>query len=302
MGASSTGGDSNGNSGRAVRSNGIGARLLASAAAGAYLRTILPWNSSVQPSRQPLFNVPVVVLGILAAMCLVHAFLYLVLTPEQQTRFLILFAFIPARYDLEVLATESWAVGWGAAIWTFVTNAFIHINLMHLFFNAIWLLAFGTPVARRFGALRFTIFFAATAAAGSAADLVSHFGEAVPSIGASAAISGTMAASLRFLFQPRGPIDALRQGDEPDYRVPAAPLSAMWRDRRVLAFLAAWFAITLLFGLSTITMPGVTSNIGWQAHIGGFLAGLFGFALFDPVPSPANDAAPAPEGDTTLHQ
>src|SRR5262249_62358820 len=129
----------------------------------------------------------------------------------------------------------------------------------------------GTRVRRRWRALGSRIFLAARAPAGSAADLASHFGEAVPSIGASAAISGTMAASLRFLFQPRGPIDALRQGDEPDYRVPAAPLSAMWRDRRVLAFLAAWFAITLLFGLSTITMPGVTSNIGWQGHLGGCL-------------------------------
>ena len=256
----------------------------------------------MQPSRQPVFNVPVVVLAILAAMGLVHVFLYLVLTPPQQTHFDILFAFIPARYDLEVLTTESWAVGWGAAVWTFVTYAFIHGNLTHLLFNAIWLLAFGPPVARRFGALRFTIFFLATAAAGAAVHLAANFGSAAPMVGASAAISGAMAAALRFVFQRGGPLGALGSDDEQVYRVPAAPLSTMWRDPRTLAFLAAWFGITLLFGLSTITMPGVTSNIGWQAHIGGFLAGLFGFALFDPVPSPANDAAPAPEGDTTLHQ
>src|SRR5262249_48901264 len=162
-----------------------------------------------------------------------HVFLYLVLTPPQQTHFDILFAFIPARYDLEVLTTESWAVGWGAAVWTFVTYAFIHGNLTHLLFNAIWLLAFGPPVARpfaappvarRFGALRFTIFFLATAAAGAAVPLAANFGSAAPMVGASAAISGAMAAALRFVFQRGGPLGALGSDDGQVYRVPAAPL------------------------------------------------------------------------------
>ncbi len=42
--------------------------------------------------------------------------------------------------------------GFGAQIWTFFTYALIHADLMHLGFNALWLLAFGSPVARRFGA------------------------------------------------------------------------------------------------------------------------------------------------------
>jgi len=256
----------------------------------------------VQPSRQPVFNVPVIVLAILAAMGLVHVFLYLVLTPQQQTRFLILFAFIPWRYHLAFLAAETWVDGWGAAVWTFVTYAFIHGNLTHLFFNAIWLLAFGAPVARRFGALRFTVFFLVTAAAGAAVHLAANFGDPAPMVGASAGISGAMAAAIRFVFQRGGPLAAFGSHDEQVYRVPAAPLSAMWRDPRVLVFLVAWFGVTLLFGLSTITMPGVENNIAWQAHVGGFLAGLFGFALFDPVPKPVNDAAQAPEGDTTFHQ
>jgi membrane associated rhomboid family serine protease len=32
-------------------------------------------------------------------------------------------------------------------------------------------------------------------------------------------------------------------------------------------------------------MPGVDdAEVAWQAHIGGFVAGLLLFALFDPVP------------------
>ena len=57
--------------------------------------------------------------------------------------------------------------GLGADIWTFVTYAFIHGDWTHLGLNGVWLLAFGTPVARRFGMARFLAFFAVTAAAGA---------------------------------------------------------------------------------------------------------------------------------------
>ena len=233
--------------------------------------------------RERVFNVPRVVIATIALLGAVHTLFVLVLTPEQANQFLLLFSFIPARYDQAVLAAESLTYGWGAAVWTFVTYAFIHGDVAHLFFNAVWLLAFGTPVARRFGALRFTVFFAMTAAAGAAAHLVTHFGEMAPMIGASASISGAMAAAMRFVFQRGGPLGRLRNRGEESYRVPPAPLTKMLRDPRVLAFLAVWFGTNILFGVGTITIPGVAQSIAWQAHIGGFLAGLFGFALFDPV-------------------
>ena len=230
-----------------------------------------------------MFNVPVVILAVIAALGLVHAVFVLALTPEQTNDFLVLFAFIPARYDRAVLAAESWAVGWGAAVWTFVSYAFLHGNLNHLFFNAVWLLAFGTPVARRFGAFRFIAFYLVTAAAGAAVHLATHWGEMFPMIGASAAISGAMAAAMRFAFQRGGPLGTLGGGDEDSYCVPAAPLARMLRDPRVLIFLVVWFGINLLFGLGTVSLPGMEQAVAWQAHVGGFLAGLMLFALFDPV-------------------
>jgi membrane associated rhomboid family serine protease len=237
----------------------------------------------VQPSRERIFNVPVVVLSLLAVIGLVYAVYDLVLTREQATRFLILFSFIPARYDLTLLSQEWWTSGWGAAVWTFVTYAFIHGSLAHLFFNGVWLLAFCTPVARRFGSLRFFIFFLATAAVGAAVHLAVHFGERLPMVGASAAISGAMAAAMRFAFHSGGPLGVLGNRGEDAYRVPAAPLSVILRDSRMLAFVAVWFGVNLLFGLGAIDMPGEDMPIAWEAHIGGFLAGLLMFALFDPV-------------------
>jgi membrane associated rhomboid family serine protease len=236
-----------------------------------------------QPRRERIFNVPLVVVVLIVVLGVVHAFLFLALTPEQTTEFLLLFAFVPARYDATVLPDIVWPGGWAADVWTFVTYALIHGDLTHLIFNAVWLLAFGSPVARRFGALRFSAFMATTAAAGAAVHLVTHFGELLPMIGASAAISGAMAAATRFAFQRGGPL-ALWRDREEAYRVPAAPLASSLQDPRVLAFLLVWFGVNLLFGLGSIGMAGVEQAIAWQAHIGGFLAGLLAFAAFDPIP------------------
>lgn len=248
--------------------------------------------------REPIFNVPMVVLVLIALCGLVHGIFVLALTQAQSTEFLIDFAFIPARYDLGLLADETFVHGWGAAVWSFFTYAFIHGNLSHLFFNMIWLLAFGTPVARRFGAWRFTLFFLATAAAGAAVHLATHVGEMLPMVGASAAISGAMAAALRFVFQRGGPLGLLRSADEAAYRVPAASLGSVLRSPRALLFMAVWFGTNALFGIGAIAMPGIEQSVAWEAHVGGFLAGLLGFALFDPVrdsplpelPDPSHDA------------
>jgi membrane associated rhomboid family serine protease len=65
--------------------------------------------------------------------------------------------------------------------------------------------------------------------------------------------------------------------------VPAAPLAVALRDMRIVVFLASWFGLNLLFGLGTLAIVGAEQSIAWQAHIGGFLAGLLLFPLFDPV-------------------
>jgi membrane associated rhomboid family serine protease len=237
-----------------------------------------------QPRRERMLNVPAAIVVLLAVLGLVQLLLTFVLTAEQTTEFLLLFAFIPARYDFSVLSDVAWPGGWAADIWTFVTYALIHANFSHLIFNAVWLLAFGSPVARRFGPLRFMAFMAMTAAAGAAVHLATHFGELLQMVGASAAISGAMAAAARFAFQRGGPLEMWRDRAEA-CRVPAAPLSVSLRDARVIAFLLVWFGVNILFGVFSMGMPGVEQAIAWQAHIGGFLAGLLAFAAFDPVPA-----------------
>ena len=89
-------------------------------------------------------------------------------------------------------------------------------------------------MARRFGTLRFLLFFAVTVAAGALAHLLAHAGELAPMIGASAGISGMMGAAARFAFEPGGSLDMWRRDRDDADRVPAAPLLVALRNPRVI--------------------------------------------------------------------
>ncbi len=236
-------------------------------------------------SREPIFNVPPVVIATVAVLLLVHALRMFVLTDEQDAWFLLSFAFIPVRYDASALAGGVLPGGIAADVWTFFSYAFIHADLLHIGLNLAWLLPFGTALARRFGAWRYVGFMLVMAAAGAAAHLFSHPGAMVPMIGASAAISGAMAAAMRFVFQQGGPLGVFRRsGDNEAYRVPAQPLLTTLRDPRFLMFLVVWIGLNALFGLGTMSIgTEADQQIAWQAHIGGFFAGLILFNAFDPV-------------------
>jgi len=233
------------------------------------------------PAREPMFNVPVGVAALSLVLIAIHAIRTLVLGADADLDVLSSFAFIPARYELPAMGFFD-VGGLGPKVWTFVTYALLHANWMHLIVNLVWFLAFGTPVARRFGTARFLAFCAVTAAAGALAHYLSHPGAMVPLVGASGAVSGTMAAAVRFAFAPGGALSG-RRGPRSDHE-PAGSLIENFRDGRVLVFVGAWFGLNLLFGLGA-SAPGMEdAEIAWQAHVGGFLAGLLLFSFFDPVP------------------
>jgi membrane associated rhomboid family serine protease len=235
-------------------------------------------------NREPLFNIPSVIVVVIAVLAIIHAVRTLLLTQQQDFEFLLTFAFIPARYDSSMVLGGTLLGGSAAEIWTFVSYSLLHADWTHFSVNAIWLLPFGSAVARRFGTGRFVVFYVVTAAIGAAAHLATHPHDTAPMIGASAAISGTMAAAMRFAFQRGGPLSFWRTGEDVDYRVPALPLSGVLREPAVLAFLAVWFGINFLFGLWSLPIGGDDQVVAWQAHIGGFLAGLLLFSWFDPRP------------------
>ena len=257
-------------------------------------------------SRQPILNAPASVLGALVVLALVEGARDWVLSGGQDVRLVAALAFTPARfaslfapgaaYDAAAAALSGapdarrlaalflLGQGW-SPWWTPLTYALLHAGWVHLCVNGVWLLAFGAPVARRIGGARFWALLAVASVAGALMHFALHPLDLTPVVGASAAVSGVMAAAARFVFQ----------GVADD--APAPPLRAALFDRRVVSFVVAWFIANLIFGLATPS--GLAQGpVAWEAHIGGFLAGLLLFGLFDrrraPPPPIAPDAASGP--------
>ncbi|WP_027583204.1 rhomboid family intramembrane serine protease [Bradyrhizobium sp. Ai1a-2] len=249
-----------------------------------------PQDEPPDPPREPILTLPAALTAYIALIAVIH--LRVLLPPEWENWTIDVFGFIPKRYD-STLLNVTFPGGEGAKVWTFVTYSLLHANLTHIVFNVLWLLPFGSALARRFGALRFYLFMAVTAAAGALAHLLTHEHAIAPMIGASASVSGTMAAAIRFAFV-KGSFLSFSRGDaEAAAKVPALSLSRALRDSRVLAFLAIWFGVNLIFGIGSIAIGADGASVAWQAHIGGFLAGLVLFSLFDPVPPERRHAADA---------
>lgn len=253
--------------------------------------------------REPILNVPAVVVALLLMLGVVHVVRTYVLSDMADATLVWTLAFVPARYDTTILTESLYPGGSGAEIWTFFSYALLHADWTHFGFNAVSLLAFGTPVARRFGAGRFLVFFAVTVAAGALLYLAMHPGDRSPLIGASAGISGMMGAAARFAFEPGGSLDIWHRRRAHPEHVPAASLLAALQNPRAGAFVVVWFALNLLFGLGSLSIGGSADQaIAWEAHVGGFVAGLLMFSAFDPPwRAPPHDEAALHHGDSTLH-
>jgi membrane associated rhomboid family serine protease len=230
-------------------------------------------------TSEPILNVPRAV--VLAAAVMVAVQVVRGLLPDEiDITVLLSLAFIPARYTG---AAAELPGGYLTAVTAFVTYMVVHGSWMHLLVNVLWMLAFGTAVARRVGARGFFEFSILCGIAGALTHLVFHWGEMAPVVGASAAISGQMAGALRFIFFARR-----EPGEQmPDFaRAPLANLGQALRDHRIIGFLVFWLVLNAYFGLTSVSFGGASDGIAWEAHIGGFLCGLLTFGFFDKTPAP----------------
>ena len=246
--------------------------------------------------REPILNLPAAVTAYILLLAAIHG-VRLLLPQDLDFWVLEVFSFIPKRYD-ETLLLGRLRGGEGAKVWTFLTYSLLHANFAHLAVNTLWLLPFGSAVARRFGALRFFLLMAVTAAAGAGAHLVMHPSELSPMIGASASVSGAMAAAIRFAFE-RGSFLSFTGGRDVSSApyVPAVSLLRALQNPRVLSFLAIWFGINIVFGMGSLGTEMAGESVAWEAHIGGFLAGLLLFSLLDPIPEAGKTDTAAPVED-----
>jgi membrane associated rhomboid family serine protease len=221
---------------------------------------------SVNP---PIFNLPTGVLVALALVCGIYALQALIFSPDLNEWISFEFAFLPLRY-VYPLADQDFA--W---LWSPVTYSLLHGSFEHLAFNSLWLAAFGTPVCRRIGALRFVLFWIVSAVAAAALHAAFNWGQPSVMVGASGVISALMGAACRFAFGGR--IRAAAGGREP----PLLSIPAALSDRTVLIFILVWFLGNVAIAVGLPLMGSDSGAIAWDAHIGGFLMGFFGFRLFD---------------------
>lgn len=228
-----------------------------------------------QTGRVPAINAPAVVIAVLAVLVAMHV-LRQVVSPAVDREILIYLAFLPIRFGE---GGGELPGGLLVAYTSLFSHALLHVDWMHLILNSAWMLAFGALIARRTGPVRFILLLVVAAAAGALAYLVMSGVSQTIVVGASGAVSGLMGAGFRLIFVvlDRGGIRFLQ--DHTDL-VPRMPLAIALRDGRVLMSTAVWIAINLLFG---IVFPNILAagGIAWEAHLGGFFAGLLLFQFFD---------------------
>ena len=253
--------------------------------------------------REPIFFIPAVVLAFVVALLGTHALLS-AFSEAVRDQIYFDWGFVPGRFtgavapqwiralieraasDPNALAAarllrETGVLNDGAGFPTLATYALLHGSWAHVGLNTMWMLTFGPPVARRFGPLRFFVFFFFTAIAGALAQWISAPYSAYPVIGASAADSGLMGAAARFVFRPGAALGVGAAALE----TRASSLRELVFDHRALVFIAIWMATNFLFGIGATTLGASDAPVAWIAHVGGFVAGLLAFGLFDRGPA-----------------
>jgi rhomboid family protein len=141
---------------------------------------------------------------------------------------------------------------------TLLTSMFLHGGWMHLGGNMLYLWIFGDNLEKFMGHARFLIFYLVCGIAAAITHIVFSGGSAVPTVGASGAISGILGGYL-ILF-PKNRVRVLTRGGI--MSVPA------------LVVLGFWIVIQLISGYGSVATTADTGGVAYLAHVGGFFAGM----------------------------
>jgi len=145
---------------------------------------------------------------------------------------------------------------------TLITSIFMHGGWVHLLGNMLFLYVFGDNIEAAFGSLPYFAFYMVVGVLASLAHVFANAASVIPSLGASGAISGVLAAYL--LLFPRNRVRVLVF-----FRfIPFTfTVSAMF-------MIGLWALFQFVNGFAAIAPSEETSGVAYMAHIGGFLAGL----------------------------
>jgi membrane associated rhomboid family serine protease len=161
------------------------------------------------------------------------------------------FALIPATYTGDLLRPEDIALIPEEA--TILSYSFLHADIWHLGGNMIFLWVFGDNVEDAVGHWKFVLFYCLCAIAAGAVQVWVTPDLATPTIGASGAVAGVVAAYL--LLHPRVRVWVLFLA-----RIPLR-LHAGW-------LIAAWIGYQIWNAVAA-----ADEAVAWWAHLGGIAAG-----------------------------
>ena len=206
--------------------------------------------------KVPIFNAPPLTVWA----CLVCIILFLVVRVggyDLRNWIFYHLAFYPGE-----LVTLAPAKGVSAALlWPLFTYSLLHLDWLHLLINMGFLLAFGSLVERAYGHWRFMAIYIAAAVGGALAQAVGSSLLSSPMIGASGVVYGMMGAAVPVIFRARRP--GVRGG-----------------FNRGLTFVAVLMILNIFIAWINGSGWLFGAAIAWQAHIGGFAAGLvLGFIM-----------------------
>jgi membrane associated rhomboid family serine protease len=147
---------------------------------------------------------------------------------------------------------------------TLVTSMFLHGGWGHLGGNMLFLWIFGDNIEHRLGHVRFLVFYLVCGLAAGLAHIIFNSGSAVPTVGASGAISGVLGGYL--VMFPRNRVYVMTYGG-----VATVPAILM---------LGLWILLQFVNGVGSVANTPETGGVAYLAHIGGFVAGAVLAPLF----------------------
>ncbi len=231
-------------------------------------------------NHEPIFNLPRVILAFILLSVGIFVGRTWYLSGDGAATFLLTFCFTPMRYRF-LASGVGFPGGWGAGLWSPFTYVFLSPTSSSLVFDLLWLTAFGTAVARRFGPWRFVGFTMSAAIAGAGLFwLLAKDAQSVL-LGPNFVVAALLGAAIRFIYAAGlGGIMTLG-GDA--WRQPALGIVEMWSNVRVLQLFGFIFAANTLFAV-LYASSGLDGMALLQNALG-YIVGILLFSLFDPRPA-----------------
>ena len=229
-----------------------------------------------QKGREPIFLLPGVVTAMIGLLLAIHLASTYALNQDGYLQLIFWLAFQPLRI-VAAPTDPSLAV---PLLWTPFTHALLHGGWEHVLVNTAWFAIFATPLARRYGAGPMLIIFFVSAAAGAALFAATTLLSGSYLIGASGGVAGLTGAAVRFIFQPVIVAQHPETGERMVLGRRLASFGDLLRDNRARFFILIWVVLNAAVPLLPL-VTGMEMSVAWQAHLGGFFAGILMVGLFE---------------------